>query len=180
MSLHETKTSRAGRQERDSRDSGVRENRRAIAKIGGLKIYRIGDEIHIPNTPVGRALACVLTGQQYPNRGQIVITIRDTVNLFESLSALVCINQAVSGEAAINESVRDALKRIGVREPVLSELCADAWVTVDRIESHWGDLIDRGEDNPAAKLIARLRNRWKPIVSITPAKHDYSKYEGWD
>lgn len=130
---------------------------RAIGRLEGRRVLSTGDSLVLPNTSAGKALHQLLAGtggvspvrlSTLTDRSSDLIELRDLIDACIALS---------TPERC---SVKTALKACGIKEPQLSKLAADEWVTEERVRDLWYAIKHafgyQWAENPQGVLIGML------------------------
>lgn len=138
---------------------------RTLGKLAGRRISMVGNELHMPNTTQGRALAVLLTGQpsSKSQNGSLVLdccTIRSVAGLIELLTSVSLAIQKEPDTPAEISPVLQLLLEFQLDRKEALKRAADPWVTIERVTDWQSYLACFGDNftNPAGMLNARLRD----------------------
>jgi hypothetical protein len=141
-----------------------------IGKIGGRRVRRVGDQLIIPNTPQGRALATLLTGATFRNGyGRVkrfalhLDRCTHAAEILPLLSAILATTADTGDASGVRKLLED--HRIHAAE----SLSRDPWITVDRVMAWivWCSDPDNIRDSVdwRAILVIKLRDHIEPPLT---------------
>lgn len=170
-----SETSTATTTERGSRG-------KTLGTIGGRRVHILADHLIIPNTPQGRALATVLTGETIrPGRvKRFALSLARCKNAEGILPLFMAIVAAID-ENADGGPVRAYLESIEIL--AAERLSRDPWITLERAQAWYEWCSDPGNVresvNWRAIMVIKLRDHIEPPMTKLETKLQFLYGKNW-
>ncbi|MBN1137681.1 MAG: hypothetical protein JXM73_13930 [Anaerolineae bacterium] len=135
---------------------------RTLGVLAGQRIALVGNELRLPNTAQGCALAVLLTGEatSRSRNSTLVVDRRAIRNIADLVELLTSVSLAIQEEPAETSPVLQLLLDFPLDRKEALKRAADPWVTIGRVTDWLSYLACPSNNftNPAGMLNSRLRD----------------------